>query len=89
LSLHHEKVLHDSYYSPIAGSTQLSVLHVDRNRIKDMSQIEQLTSLTSLKVSENPIQNMEPIRKLLQQIPDLELDIPAPEELNILLPPNR
>jgi len=73
--------------SPIAGATQLSVLHLDRNRINDISQIEQFTGLTSLKVSENPIQNMEPLRKLLKQIPDLELDIPAPAEL-VIQPPH-
>lgn len=62
--------------------------HLDGNNrsITDLTGIvENCKKLAKLPVNDNPVQDMEPLRKLLKQIPDLELDIPAPEEL--VIPP--
>jgi Leucine-rich repeat (LRR) protein len=34
-----------------------------------------LTQLTKLYLSDNPIQDMEPLSKLIKQLPDLEMNI--------------
>ena len=73
------------------GSLEASALSLDmsQNQISDVCPIENFTSLTRLHIKDNPIQNMEPLRKLLEQLPNLELDIPAPMELKISPPANR
>ena len=61
--------------SALAGLTQLRSLFLDGNQIRDVSSLVGLSKLEELTLGGNPIQDMSPLRTLLEQNPDLELDI--------------
>ncbi|MYF56525.1 leucine-rich repeat domain-containing protein, partial [Candidatus Poribacteria bacterium] len=66
---------------------RLKTLHFDRNQITDISLIEKFRRLTSLYVHGNPIQDMGPFQKFMEQNANLQTDMPAEVELNIQPPP--
>ena len=66
------------------NNTKLADLKLKFNRIKDVSALENLTSLTTLSIRANPISDYGPIRRLIAAIdaiadhPGLTLDTPIP-----------
>ena len=58
-----------------SGLTELKHLHLWGNQIRDISALAELTKLESLWLAGNPIQDKAPLHKLLEQNPDMELDI--------------
>ena len=70
--------IHD--ITPLSGLKQLTLLWLSNNQISDITPLTGLTQLTSLYLSNNPIKirDMGPLRMLLKQQPDLEIDIAIP-----------
>ena len=72
--------------TPLANLKQLTYLGLQANQIRDITPLSGLRQLTWLALSNNPIkiQDMRPLRMLLKQQPDLEIDIALPpaEERN-------
>ena len=60
---------------PLASLTQLTRLQLNNNQITEVSALENLTSLRNLFLSGNPITDMQPLRKLKQKNPNLNIDI--------------
>ena len=58
-----------------SGLTELKHLHLWGNQIRDISALAELTKLESLWLAGNPIEDKAPLHKLLEQNPDMELDI--------------
>ena len=61
--------------SVLTELTQLKSLWLDGNQIHDVSSLVGLSKLERLTLRENPIQDRAPLRTLLKQNPDLDLDI--------------
>ena len=66
--------------TPLSELRQLTRLRLSDNQISDITPLYNLTQLTSIKLSNNPIniRDMEPLRLLFKQQPDLEIDIAIP-----------
>ncbi len=62
------------------GLTALKILDLQNNKIDDMSAVENVTSLTSLHISGNPISDYGPLRRLKQNNPNVNIDITIPPE---------
>lgn len=45
------------------------------NQLRDISTVENFKGLRGLHIKNNPIQDMSPIRRLREKIPDLHVDI--------------
>ena len=58
-----------------AGLTELRQLHLSDNQIRDVSALRGLTKLEELWLGGNPIQDKTPLHSLLEQNPDMDLDI--------------
>ena len=61
----------------LTGMSKLIFLGIQSNRITDLRVVENFKSLKHLYIMGNPIQDMTPIRRLREQIPNLSLDIQA------------
>ena len=61
--------------TPIANLTNLIHLDLFNNQIRDIASLEKLTNLNALLLAGNPIADMSPLHALLEQIPDINLDI--------------
>lgn len=78
--------------TPLAEMKQLTHLGLEKNLIRDISTIENFTNLSVLHIKHNPVGNLTPIRKLREQIPELNTKLAnfppvfATHELNTSLP---
>ena len=61
--------------TPLAGLTKLASLDLADNQISDIRSLTTLTHLTALYLSGNPIADKAPLLTLLEQNPNLQLDI--------------
>ena len=61
--------------TPLKNLTALTWLELDRNQISDVSPLEGLTSLQTLNISQNPIQDLAPLRRLKAKNPNMKIDI--------------
>ena len=61
--------------TPIAKLTNLTHLDLSNNQIRDIAALEKLTNLNELLLAGNPIVDMSPLHALLEQTPDVNLDI--------------
>ena len=72
--------LGNSDLSIIIGLTQLTQLDLRNNQISDITPITKLVNLKKLQLEGNPISDTSPLRDLLRQNPDLEIDIEISDE---------
>ena len=72
--------LGDNDLSSITGLTQLTQLNLGNNKISDVTPLTKLVNLTKLRLKGNPISDTAPLRELLRQNPDLEIDIEISDE---------
>ena len=61
--------------TPIANLTNLIHLDLSNNQIRDITSLEKLTNLNELLLAGNPIADMSTLHAILEQIPDINLDI--------------
>ena len=61
--------------TPIAGLTQLIGLDLYGNKVSDISSLEGLVNLNTLLLAENPITDTVPLRTLLENNPNVHIDI--------------
>ena len=67
--------------TPMVGLTNLAYLWLDSNAISNISAVAELTNLTELYLAGNPIENASVLCPLLDQNPDLKVDIEIDCEL--------
>ena len=67
--------------APLIGLTNLAYLWLDGNAISDISAVAELTNLTELYLAGNPIENASALCPLLDQNPDLKVDLEIDCEL--------
>ena len=72
--------LGDSDFHFITGLTQLTHLNLRNNQISDITLVTKLVNLEVLQLKGNPISDTSPLRELLRQNPNLEIDIEISEE---------
>ena len=64
--------------SPLAGLTNLISLYLAENLIRDVTSLANLIYLEILSLASNPITDKSPLRVLLDESPDLDIDIVVP-----------